>query len=493
MPFMQSDGDTSVVPIYINGKPLPLDKSRYITVRSASGKKDVHFAQGATPEDAREAADAAYRAFLEWKKTTHTHRRDLLLRVAAILERRTDEFITYQREETSCHESWARFNVGLASRALREIAANISAECTGELPPAETPGAFCLVFKEPVGPVLAIAPWNGSMILATRALAAPIGAGCTVVFKASELCPRVHHGLVEAFEEAGLPPGCINSLQARREDSPAVTEALIAHPGIRKVEFTGSATVGRIIGSLGGKYLKPVLMELGGKAAAIVLKDADLKRAASLCADGAFLHHGQICMSTDRIIVVREVAEEFSKCLKEYVAEKYIDGAGFAVTTSVAQRAHSLVSAATKNGASYLVGGNEWNGDSGASLKPTIITDVKPDDAIYAEETFGPSATLYVVDGEDEAVKLANDTPYGLNAAVHSKDILAALRVAKQIECGQVHIGTITEYDEANAPIGGVKGSGWGRNNGKYALREFLVEKTISIHDPAAGVSFGSH
>ena len=493
MPFLQSDSGASVVPIYIGGKALPLDKSRYITVRSASGKKDVHFAQGATAENASEAADAAYRAYLDWKHTTHTHRRDLLLRVASILERRTDQFVTYQREETSCQESWAHFNVGLACRALREIAANISAECTGELPPVETPGAFCMVYREPVGPVLVIAPWNASMILSTRALAAPIGAGCTVVFKASELSPRVHYALVEAFMEAGLPPGCINSLQARREDSPAVTEALISHPAIRKVAFTGSANVGRIIGSLSGKYLKPVLMELGGKSPAIVLENADLKRAAQLCADGAFLHHGQICMSTDRIIVVREVAEEFSKCLKEYIERKYVDSAGFAVSSSVAQRAHSLVSEATKNGASYLVGGNEWNGDSGASLKPTIITNVKPEDAIYAEETFGPSATLHVVDSENEAITLANDTAYGLNAAVHSKDVLAALRVAKQIECGQVHIGTITEYDEANAPIGGVKGSGWGRNNGKYALREFLAEKTISVHDPAATVNFGSH
>lgn len=493
MPLLQSACGDTVVPLYIDGKTLPLDESRLITVRSAAEKRDVHLAQSATSEIARKAADAAGRAFVTWKNTTYVDRRDYLLRVAEIIESKTEEFIAIQCQETSCTEFWARFNVRLATRAVREIASNIGQESTGELPPSQTAGSFCLVFKEPVGPVLAIAPWNASVILSTRALAAPIGAGCTVVFKASELCPRVHHTIVEAFLEAGLPPGVLNQLQVRRDDSAVVTEALISHPAIRKVAFTGSATVGRIIGQMASKYLKPVLMELGGKAAAIVLKDADLQQAARLCAVGAFLHHGQICMSTERIIVVKEVADEFSQHLKAYIEESFTGGAGSAVTTHGASRAHSLVEEAKRNGASFLVGANQWKTDSGASLEPTILMGVKPTDSIYAEETFGPSASFYVVENEEEAVKLANDTSYGLNAAVHSRDVFAALNVAKQIDCGQVHIGTITEYDEANTPIGGVKNSGWGRNNGKYALREFLVEKTISLHDPTASLVFGQH
>ncbi len=492
MPMIESSKGEPIVPLWIDGKPTSLDSSRLINVYSASLKKNVYVAQSVTPELAREAASSAYDAFLDWKKTTHTHRRDLLLRVAEIYERRTEELVKYQREETSCEESWARFNIRLACTSLREIASSISAECTGELPPSEVPGVLLMVNKEPVGPILAICPWNASMVLSTRAIAAPIGAGCTVVFKASELCPRTHHAIVEAYNEAGLPPGCLNQLQARREDSAVVTEALISHRAIRKVEFIGSANVGKIIGQVASRYLKPVLMELGGKATALVLKDADLRQAAKLCALGAFLHHGQICMSTDRFIVVREVADEFSKHLKDEITKSWSHSeAGHAVSKGIAEHAHVLIQEATKNGASYIYGSNEWDGDTGASLKPTIITNVKPDDRIYDEETFGPSATLYVVENEDEAVKLANVTSYGLNAAVHSKDIFAALRVAKQLEFGQVHIGTITEYDEANTPIGGVKGSGWGRNNGKYGLREFLVEKTISVHDTSAQVNFG--
>jgi acyl-CoA reductase-like NAD-dependent aldehyde dehydrogenase len=331
-----------------------------------------------------------------------------------------DELVRYQCEETSCQEAWARFNVALAVKALRETAANISAACTGEMPQLETPGAFVSCIGRQLDRCFRSFHGMGQMILSTRAIAAPIGAGCTVVLKASELCPRTHHAIVEAFMEAGLPPGCLNQIQMGRESAPAVTEALIADNAIRKVEFIGSATVGRIIGHVASKHLKPVLMELGGKGPALVLKDADLKRAAKLCALGAFLHHGQICMSTDRIIVVREVADEFSKYLVEEVKSGYSEGVGFAVSPSIAKHAQLLLDEASKQGATYLVGDNRLLGDTGASLKPTIVTGVKPSDRLYDEETFGPSASLYVVEDEAQAIKLANESSYGLNGAVHT-------------------------------------------------------------------------
>ena len=489
-PITSSQG-TPVVPIWIDNKPADLDESRIFPVHNAQLEQDVHPAQGATPEIARKAADAAYSAFLEWKEKPHTARRDLLLRIANVYERRAADFVKYQVEETSCAESWASFNVKLACAALREIAANISAECTGEMPPLEARNTSAFVFKEPIGPVLSICPWNAGMVLAIRALAAPIATGCTVVFKASELSPRTHHALVEGFVEAGLPPGCINQLQARREDAAAVTEALISHPAIRKVEFVGSANVGRHITKLAAEYLKPVLLELGGKGAAIVLADADLKSAAKLCALGAFMHHGQICMSTDRIIVVKEIFDAFAQCLKDEISANWTQ-AGSAVSKGVAQHAHDLLEGAKRNGASYLCGDNQYQNQPGTALTPTIVSNVKPDDRLRDEETFGPSASLYCVENDDEAIKLANSTAYGLNSAVHGRDVFKALRVAKALETGQVHIGSITEYDEANIPIGGMKGSGWGRNNGKYALREFLVEKTITLHNPGASVRFGS-
>lgn len=494
MSFLQGPNGENVLPIKINGATEPLDINRLIPVVSAAQGKTVHYAQSATPEQATKAAASAYDAYLKWKQTIHTERRNLLLRVADLLDSRIDKFAEIQIEETSAPESWARFNVKLTSSCFREIAANISQESTGEIPPLETPGALCLVYREAIGPVLAISPWNASMVLSGRALAAPIAVGCSVVLKASELSPRVHHYLVEAFEDAGLPKGVINILQAARQDSPAVTEAIISHKAVRKVEFTGSAAVGRIIGQVASKYLKPVLMELGGKAPSIVLKDADVKLAAAKIIDGALIHHGQICMSTDRIVVVKDVAEPLIEELRAYMTAHYPNGAGYAVSQAHAKRAHDFLQDAHKAGARFVIGDGSYRDHTLASLTPTIITDVKPTDAIFREELFAPAAILTVVEDENEAIKVANDTLYGLNAAVHSRDVLAALRVAKQVEAGQVHIGTITEFDEANTPIGGTKESGWGRNNGKYALREFLIEKTITIHDPSvSGNQFGSH
>ncbi|KAK0759197.1 hypothetical protein N5P37_008079 [Trichoderma harzianum] len=491
MPFINDPKGKEVVPIRINGINEPLDATRLIPVESSSQDKIVHYAQSATPELAIKAAEESYKAFRKWKNSTHTERRDLLLRTADVIDAWTDRFVELQVAETSCPEGWARFNAIILIRCLREIASNISHATTGELPSLETPGSLVLVYKEPVGPVLAIPPWNASMVLSGRALAAPIGAGCSVVLKASELSPATHQLLALAFEEAGMPKGLINILQASREDGPVVTEALIAHRAIRKVEFIGSDAVGRIIGQLASKYLKPVLMELGGKAPAVVLRDADVKHAADKIVEGALLHHGQICMSTDRIVVVQEVADELIKEIKTILETKYSKGAGYAVSKRLAQRAHDLLHKAHAAGARFLVGDASLNA-ARTSLTPTIITDVKPTDAIYNEEIFAPAAIFITVKDEDEAVKVANDTAYGLNAAVHSRDVFAAIRVAKQIEAGQVHIGNITEYDEPNIPIGGTKGSGWGRNNGRYALNEFLVEKTISIHDPAAsGIKFG--
>ena len=241
----------------------------------------------------------------------------------------------------------------LAAKAIREIAANISIACTGEIPPMETSVTDCLVYMQPIGPVLGIAPWNGSVILSARTLAAPLAAGCTIVFKASELSPRVHHAVLECFAAAGFPDGVLNQIQASRQDANLVTEAVVSHPAIRKVEFIGRAAVGRIIGQLAAKYLKPVLMELGGKAPAIVLKDADLPKAAAMCVRGAIMHHGQVCMSTERIIVVKEVAEEFIQHLR--TATSQLRGhAGFAVTQAMAQKAQKLVSDAKDQGATFL-------------------------------------------------------------------------------------------------------------------------------------------
>lgn len=297
MAFIQHE-DKEVVPTWINGAAKALEPSRIFPITSAAQSKTVHYAESASYSSARDAADAAWEAFAPWRNSKYHERRELLLRVADLYSQRADELTHWQVLETSCSEQYARFNIKLAINMIKEFAGTLVQATTGATPPIQAEGV-ALVFKEPVGPVLLIPPWNSSIILSTRGVAAAIAAGCTVVMKASETCPRTHSMVVEIFEQAGLPNGCLNQVQANRADATAVTEALISHKAIRKVEFIGSASVGRIIGQLAAKHLKPVLMELGGKGPALVLKDADLTSAARLCAFGAFLHHGQIVSVPD--------------------------------------------------------------------------------------------------------------------------------------------------------------------------------------------------
>lgn len=483
--------DKEVVPCLINGEPAELDESRLIEITSSAQSKVVGYAQSADVNTAHAAVEAAAQAFQTFSETSYEQKRALLNRAADELEARVEVLAQYQIAETSCPQTWARFNVLTAAKHVREIAASITIAATGEIPPMESAGPSCFVYKQPIGPVLGIVPWNGSVILCARVLAAPLAAGCTILLKASELSPRTHHGVVEAFLAAGFPEGVINQIQVRREDSIEVTEAIIAHPSIRKIEFIGSATVGRSIGQTAGKYLKPVLMELGGKAPAIVLKDADLRKAAALSAQGAVLHHGQVCMSTERIIVEKAVADEFINHLRDAVAS-FNGEAGFAVTKAMAQKAQKLVKDATDHGARLLIGGNQQRGDTGAALEPTFITGVEADNPIYDLETFGPSATVYIAEDEKDAIRIANDSSYGLTGAIHTRNILKGLRLAKQLEVGLVTLNSMTLLDQSSIPIGGVKGSGWGRSNSRYAVEEFLIVKSVAVIDPDEPLAWGS-
>ncbi|CAO2650162.1 Nn.00g014540.m01.CDS01 [Neocucurbitaria sp. VM-36] len=468
----------STIPLWIDNSPeitsstLPLTHAPYGT--------HIHNFSSASLADATKAATSSLLAFQSFKNTTHTFRRDLLLRVAALFEKNAPTLIASQVAETSATEAWAKQNVALSISYLKEIAAQISS-VTGVIPPIERPNTLGFVFKEPIGPVLCIAPWNAALVLATRGIASAIAVGCTVVFKASELCPKTHFGITQAFVEAGVPSGVLNQVQCGRENAAAITEGLIAHEGIRKVEFIGSAAVGKEIMRIAAKYLKPVLLELGGKCPAIVLEDAHLEEAAKQCSLGAVLHHGQICFSTERIIVMRSISEKFQQLLikeMESLGEKGVHGS--AVSDSIARHAEDVVRDAQEKGEKVLVGGvDDTTKRSTLSLKPTIILDPK-DSRIIDEETFGPSASLYVVDSDEAAIELANRSAYGLNATVWTKDMSRFLKIAKALEYGQVHANSISVYTSPTGSQGGMKGSGFGRQNGRWGLDEFVVEKFVS-------------
>lgn len=440
-------------------------------------------AAAAQPDDVAAAIASAERAFASWSALGPSERRKRLLRAADLMEARIVDFIAVARQETGSTDSWYGFNVQLSANILREAAA-MATQVRGEIIPTDLPGNLSTAMRVPVGVVLSIAPWNAPVILATRAIAMPLACGNTVVLKASEISPATHVLIGEVFNEAGIGPGVVNIVTNAPEDAPQVVEQLIAHPAIRRINFTGSTKVGRIIAAQAAKHLKPVLLELGGKAPVIVCRDADLEQAVAGVAFGAYFNQGQICMSTERLIVHEDVAEEFLAKLVEKIRHIAVgspdeQGTTFAYLESAqsAERIRALVEDAVQKGAQLPVPLKI----EGALMHPLIVNGITPAMQLYYEESFGPVVTMTTFKEGDEAIQLANDTPYGLSAAVYSQNVNEALAMAQQIRSGICHINGPTVHDEAQAPFGGVKDSGYGRFGSRPAIEEFTELRWVTL------------
>jgi len=436
-----------------------------------------------TPADALAVVDKAQVAFAGWSAQGPNARRALLSRAADVLAAKADAFVDAMMGEVGATEGWARFNLMLAVGMVREAAA-LTTQIAGEVIPSDKPGCLAMALREPAGVVLGIAPWNAPIILGVRAIATPLACGNTVVLKASETCPRTHSLIIEAFAEAGLPEGVVNVVTNAPADAPEIVGALIEHPAVRRINFTGSTAVGRIIAKRAAEHLKPVLLELGGKAPLIVLDDADLDEAVKAAAFGAFMNQGQICMSTERIIVVDAVAEAFVEKFKAKVATLAVGDPrqgktplGAVVDVKTVAHVEGLVADAVAGGA-VLVNG----GPSDGVLMPAAVVDkVTPDMKLFREESFGPVVGVTRARDEAHAIELANDTEYGLSAAVFTRDTARGLRVARQIKSGICHVNGPTVHDEAQMPFGGVKASGYGRFGGKAGIDAFTELRWITI------------
>jgi acyl-CoA reductase-like NAD-dependent aldehyde dehydrogenase len=469
--------------LLIGGRDVPASTSATFDRHNPLSGEVATRAAAAGADDARAAADAAASAFPKWSELGPSERRARLNRAADLLEARAGQFATFLSAETGATGAWGHFNVHFGAAMLRE-AASMATQVGGEVIPSDVPGSLAFAIRQPVGVVLGIAPWNAPVILGVRSIAMPLACGNTVILKASDTCPATHRLIGAVLDEAGLDSGIVNVLTHDSKDAESVAEALIAHPAVRRVNFTGSTRVGRIIAGMAAKHLKPALLELGGKAPLIVLEDADLDAAVDATVFGAFANSGQVCMSTERVIVDQKVADLFAEKLAGRVAALPVGDPrtgdfvlGSVVGKATVERVQRLVSEAVAQGARVLCDGQS----QGTLMGGVVIDWVTPKMSLFREESFGPQVSITRVASADDAVELANDTEYGLSAAIFSRDVARAIELAKRIESGICHINGPTVHDEAQMPFGGMKASGYGRFGGRAGIDEFTELRWITI------------
>jgi acyl-CoA reductase-like NAD-dependent aldehyde dehydrogenase len=434
--------------------------------------------------DARLAVAAAAAAFPAWSRTLPSERQAHFLRAADIFEKKKDEVIAILADETGCSLGFALFQATFAPGLLREAAAQVH-QVNGEILPADLPGAFYMAVRQPVGVVAGIAPWNAPLILSLRSICLPIAYGNTAILKPSmESAAAGGVVIAQVFDEAGFPRGVLNLVTNGPGQSGEIGDEFIENPLVRRISLTGSTAVGREFAEKAGRHLKRVALELGGQNPLIILRDADVDRAVAAAAYGAFLHQGQICMSTRRIIIERPLAKEFTKKFVEKVSGLKVGDPkepdtiiGPLINRQQFNQVKKSVEAAVKDGAKVLCGGRS----RGLCYFPTVLINVKPGSPFSREETFGPVVSVIEVENEEEALAVANGTPYGLTASVFTADVAKGLALAERIESGIVHINDQTVHDEPQVPFGGVKDSGWGRFGGRAALEEFTELRWISL------------
>lgn len=433
--------------------------------------------------DANAVADKAQQGFPAWAAMGPNARRAVLMQAADQLEARRDDFVQAMMNEIGATEGWAMFNLMLAASMVRE-AASLTTQINGEVIPSDRPGCVAMAMREPVGVILGIAPWNAPIILAVRAIVTALACGNSVILKASEVCPRTHELIIEAFAAANFPEGVVNVVTNAPADAGDVVGALIDHPAVKRINFTGSTEVGRIIAKRAAEHLKPCLLELGGKAPLIVLEDADLDEAVAAASFGAFMNQGQICMSTERLIVVDAIADDFmarfaakAKAMPAGDPAKGNTPLGAVVDQKTVNHVNSLIDDALAKGAALAVGGKTDN----VIMPATVIDGVTRDMNIYRDESFGPVVAVIRAKDEADAIRIANDSEYGLSSSVFTRDTARGLRVAKQVQAGMCHINGPTVHDEAQMPFGGVGASGYGRFGGKAGIDQFTELRWITM------------
>ncbi|GAA0467982.1 aldehyde dehydrogenase [Paractinoplanes deccanensis] len=444
-------------------------------------------------DDARLAVEAAHAAFPAWAALAPSERQLIFIRAADELARRGDEVLELLAAETGCGPYFGRVQLGFCLALLRQ-AAGLAHLPTGQVLPTDLPGSRALAVRRPVGVVAAIAPWNAALSLAGRAIAGPLALGNTVVLKPSEESPITGGVLwAEIFAAAGLPPGAVNVVTHAPGDAGEIAGALVTHPLVRRVSFTGSTVTGRRLAELAARHLKRPVLQLSGHNALIVRADADLSLAVDAAAYGAFVHQGEICMCVRRIIVEEPVAAEFTGRFVAKVAALPVGDPRdprTVVGPLINEWALSLISRRVREavalGARVLTGGTA----APPCFPPTVLTDVPAAAELAFEETFGPVALVETAADADDAVRRANASRYGLTAGIISADTYGSLDLARRLEVGIVHINDQTVNDEPQMPFGGLKDSGWGRFGLRFADEDFTELQWITLRDKGRDLPF---
>ncbi|KRV47419.1 aldehyde dehydrogenase [Wenjunlia vitaminophila] len=435
----------------------------------------------ATVQDVDQAYRAAERAQRAWARTSPYTRRLVFERALALLAEREQEITGTIIDELGGTHVKAAFEISLTKDVLRE-AMQVALHAEGRILPSPVDGKENRLYRLPVGVVGVISPFNFPLLLSMKSVAPALALGNGVVLKPHQDTPIVGGTLIaRLLTDAGLPPGLLNVVVT---DIAEIDDALLEHPVPEVISFTGSDRVGRHVAQVVAAHLKRSVLELGGNSALVVLDDADLDYAVDAAVFSRFAHSGQVCMAANRLLVDRSVRQEFTERFVARVRTLRVGDPrdpgthlGPLINAIQAERITAEVDQAVAMGATVLLRGRT----EGTMVDPVVLTDVPAGAPLLRREVFGPVAVIIPFDGEDEAVELANDTPFGLSGAVHTRDVERGVRVAQRIETGMVHVNDATIHDEPIVPFGGEKSSGVGRLNGESTVEAFTTLKWISV------------
>lgn len=476
---------TTVSTLFIDGRWQAAAGS--YPVENPATRATIALASAGTRDEAAAALDAAARAFPAWAHTPPRTRARLLQRVAELLLAQQDSLAETITRENGKPLAQARSEVAFAAGFFTWFAEE-AVRAYGEIVPADSPGRRRLVLRQPLGVVAVISPWNLPLAIAARKVAPALAAGCSCVLKPAEQTPLSAVALFRIFAEAGLPAGVANLVTAL--DPEPIGREFIANDRTAKITFTGSVEVGRKLAAGAGERLKPVALELGGHAPFIVFADADLENAVEQLLTSKFRNSGQACLCANRVYLAAPIHDEFCKLFSARVAALRVgpgDDPGVQIGPLIDRQTFEKVDRhvqdALAKGALCLTGGERAivpGCENGYFYKPTVLLGATPDMLVWREETFGPVAPVAVFHAEEEVLRSANASPYGLSGYVFTRDLGRAFRLAEALECGIIGVNdSVTAVPEC--PFGGVKNSGIGREGGRQGLDECLITKYVTL------------